>query len=378
MLCCIGIDNFRNYYHKCDYLGGIVLKRVFFIMMAVTLLLTGCSKPEGNNKIKADNITIFYSISSHAMFGANQAIIDDLLNQFNSLSFEKTTDEMDAGSSFIVYFSYNGNAVKHFWVDKNGVFWLDGKTQSFKVSSGSFDYQHLKAIYEGSKNIPLETALPVDTPKVSKFTEQKIYEISSKQQKGNYSVNNFKHFYTEYLKLNNIELSTSPENDKTEMSKDDKLKYYTIYDITPNNVKEEIGCQIFKVNYTCETYVVYKSKVYAVGLGFGGYGLLNIDTCDFDNDGQKDLIYTFSWGSGLHRSHIGVFNFAKEKEEWLDFQQMNEDIMLEKLSDNNFKIYIAKVSSENSDFIHFKLSKQEQVADVKSVDGKVEVILNLE
>ena len=341
-------------------------------MLALVLLLTGCAKPESIKKIKADNITIFYGFSSYAMFGADQWVIDDLLNQFNSLSFEKSTEEMDSASAFTVNFSYNGNDVNHFWVDKNGVFWLNGETQCYKVSSGSFDYHHLKVIYEGSKHIPVEPV--ISTPITSAFSEQKIYKRPSEQQKESYSVDDFKLLHSEYLKLNNMELLTSPENDKTEMSKESRLKYYTIDDITPKNIKEEIGCQIFKVNYTCETYIVNKSKVYAIGLGFGGYGVVNIETCDLDYDGHKDLIYTFSWGSGLHRSHIGIFNFAKEKEEWLDFQQMNQDIVLEKASDTNFKVYIAKISSENSDFIHLELSKQEQVAVVKSVDGKIEII----
>ncbi|HEY5562319.1 MAG TPA: hypothetical protein VIK72_11300 [Clostridiaceae bacterium] len=214
----------------------------------------------------------------------------------------------------------------------------------------------------------------VSTSIIPSSSQQKIYEIPSQKQKTSYSIEDFKHLYSEYLKLNNIETETFPENDKTGISNEDKLKYYTIYEITPKNVKEQIGCQIFKVNYTCETYVVNKSKVYAIGIGFGGYGVVNIETCDLDADGKKDLIYTFSFGSGMHRSHIGIFNFSKEKEELLDFEQMNEDIMLEKKSDNNFKIYSAKVSSENLDFIHLELTKQEQVVDVKSVEGKIEVI----
>lgn len=127
------------------------MKRVFFIMMAVTLLLTGCVKPISNNMLKADNVLIGYGFSSYAMFGADQVVIDDLLNQFTSLSFERTTDEMDLASAFSVNFSYNLNGVKRFRVDKHGVFWLDGETQCYKVSSGSFDYQHLKAIYQDSK-----------------------------------------------------------------------------------------------------------------------------------------------------------------------------------------------------------------------------------
>jgi uncharacterized protein YebE (UPF0316 family) len=119
--------------------------------LAVSLLLIGCAKQESNNMIKADNITIGYGVSSYLMFGADQEVIDDLLHRFSSLSFEKTTEELDFMSAFHVNFSYNGKGIKSFWVDKNGVFWLDGKTQGYMVSSGTFDYQHLKTIYEDSR-----------------------------------------------------------------------------------------------------------------------------------------------------------------------------------------------------------------------------------
>lgn len=140
------------------------MKKTFSIMLAIALLLTGCAKPANNNSIKADHITIVYGVSSYAMFGADQGVIDDLLHRFNSLSFEKTTDQMDLGSAFHVNFSYSGNGVKSFWVDKNGVFWINGETQCYQTSSGSFDYEHLKAIYENSKNIKTGTTLPFMKP----------------------------------------------------------------------------------------------------------------------------------------------------------------------------------------------------------------------
>lgn len=133
------------------------MKRISIIILAVVLLMAGCAKPESNNmikpvyNIKPDNITIGYGFSSHAMFSADQEIIDDLLNRFNSLSFDKTTEKLDHPSAFSVYFSCNGKKLKSFWVDKNGVFWLDGKTRCYKVSSGTFDYQHLKTIFEDSR-----------------------------------------------------------------------------------------------------------------------------------------------------------------------------------------------------------------------------------
>jgi len=199
----------------------------------------------------------------------------------------------------------------------------------------------------------------------------KSYQIPLKKQKDHYSVEDFKNLFSEYLKANNISLETSPENDKTLISKEDQLKYYTIHDITPKEVKEELHCQIFKVNYTLETYVINKGKIFPIGFGFGGAGIVNLSTCDFDENGKKDLIYTFSFGSGLHRSHIGIFNFTNEKEEWLNFVQENDDIMLEKLSDKSFKINTAKLSfSDDLDRSNYKLSKKDNIGDIQSVDGK--------
>lgn len=48
--------------------------------------------------------------------------------------------------------------------------------------------------------------------------------------------------------------------------------------------------------------------------------------------------------------------------------------MLEKISNNNFKVYIAELNAKELDFVHFKLSRGEYVADVKRVEGKTSVI----
>ncbi|AET69813.1 hypothetical protein Desor_4391 [Desulfosporosinus orientis DSM 765] len=127
------------------------MKRVFLIMLILFLLLTGCIR-SSSKTLEADNITIGLSFSSYVMFGADQGIVDNLLSQFNSLSFEKTAEQIDLLTAFHVSFSYKGKGVKSFWVDKKGVFWLDGTTECFKVSSGYLDYQYIKAVYEGSQN----------------------------------------------------------------------------------------------------------------------------------------------------------------------------------------------------------------------------------
>jgi hypothetical protein len=206
------------------------------------------------------------------------------------------------------------------------------------------------------------------------LVESKIYEIPFKQRKNNYSVEDFKALLDGFDKINNIAKRESLENDKTGMSEADKQKYYRIFEMTPERVKKEIGCQIFKLNNSSETFVVYKSKVYRIGFGFGGFGVINIESCDFDADGKKDLIYAFSWGSGMHRSNIAVLSLSNDHEEWLDFIQLNEDVVLEKVSDSNFKVQIAKVNSEDWGLTKALATNKVPVAEVKSINGKIQVI----
>lgn len=213
-----------------------------------------------------------------------------------------------------------------------------------------------------------------DSASTVNLTVQKIYQLPMEKIKEQYSIEDFKSLYAEYLKLNHIDLKTSPENNKTEMSMEDQVKYYTISDITPENVKKEIGCQIFKVNYTCESYVIHKGEFFRIGFGFGGFGVVTLTTCDFNENGQKDLIYTFSWGSGLHRSHIGIFDFSEKKETWLDFVQLNEDIVLEKLSDNSFNVYTADIEmKEELNYTKHIIDPKEIVAKVKAKSWSAEV-----
>lgn len=214
-----------------------------------------------------------------------------------------------------------------------------------------------------------------DGSSIANHMAHEIYKLPIEKIKEQYSIEDFNGFYTEYLKLNNIDIKTSAEDDKTGMSKEDQLKYYKTYDITPENVKKEIGCQIFKVNDTCESYVIHKGEFFPIGLGFGGYGVVTLTTCDFDEDGQKDLIYTFSWGSGLHRSHIGIFNFSEKKETWLEFVQLNEDIVLEKLSDNSFNVYTSNLEMEEElNYTKYIIVPKEIVAKVSAKDRSVEVL----
>ncbi len=100
-------------------------------------------------------------------------------------------------------------------------------------------------------------------------------------------------------------------------------------DITPDAVFEETGCQIFKDSATYESYLLSDGEVTPVATGFGGFGITDILPCDLDENGQTDILYAYSWGSGLHRSQLSVYNLTDKAETTLDYVNLNNDMLLE-------------------------------------------------
>ena len=87
-----------------------------------------------------------------------------------------------------------------------------------------------------------------------------------------------------------------------------KFDEETCYNVTPPEVAAETNMKIFKFSDSCASFVMIDNEFYPLCDFFGGLGFVNAIPCDFDNDGNKDLFVASSWGSGLHRSVISVFN----------------------------------------------------------------------
>ena len=85
------------------------------------------------------------------------------------------------------------------------------------------------------------------------------------------------------------------------------------FNVTPPEVAAETNMKIFKFSDSCISCVWIDDAVYELCVSFGGYGFVNAVPCDFDNDGNKDLLVASSWGSGLHRSIISVFNSVSKE-----------------------------------------------------------------
>lgn len=96
---------------------------------------------------------------------------------------------------------------------------------------------------------------------------------------------------------------------------------FAVIDLTDDSVWNQLKVQIVKVKERAveqgEAFILYGEKVYPIGEAFGGDGITSVLVADLAGDKRPLLIYAFAWGSGRHRSQIGVFDLhAKEPKEY--------------------------------------------------------------
>ena len=96
------------------------------------------------------------------------------------------------------------------------------------------------------------------------------------------------------------------------------------YNVTSPDIAEKLGFQIYKFSSTCMSFAVIDGHGYQICGFFGGYGFVNAVPCDFDKNGSYELLIASSWGSGLHRSEIFLFDPAT-KESAMLFDTTNEE-----------------------------------------------------
>jgi hypothetical protein len=80
-------------------------------------------------------------------------------------------------------------------------------------------------------------------------------------------------------------------------------------ELTTDEIWRRLGVQLYQVTEgvrACATYLVLDGRAHLLCGGFGGNGIQSACVTDLDGDGAPELTYTWSWGSGIHRSQLGV------------------------------------------------------------------------
>ena len=145
-----------------------------------------------------------------------------------------------------------------------------------------------------------------------------------------------------------------------------EFSYDTVYNITPPEIAAAEDFQIFKCSTSCLSILEYKGQCYELGIGFGGYGLVDMMLYDCNGDGASDLLYTYSWGSGLHRSCAAYFDFVKGESIVLDVTGGEDEIMLVQNANGGVNVYKAIYGEDldGTSFIDFKLHAGDFVAEM--------------
>lgn len=130
----------------------------------------------------------------------------------------------------------------------------------------------------------------------------------------------------------------SEQKGNREKNMDGKLPFdpTTAKDITPAAFKDIL--KVYKTpesNSSMPTYAVRGSECLSLGTSFGGSGVYSVIAADVNHDGKQELVYACSWGSGMHRTNIGLVEVGKRLVEYRAPDALlfdDEDIKL--LSDN--------------------------------------------
>jgi hypothetical protein len=83
-------------------------------------------------------------------------------------------------------------------------------------------------------------------------------------------------------------------------------------------VLKQVGARVFRITespFENETFLIsHSGVVIPMGTAVGGQGVSSMALSDLDQDGQAELYFTYSFGSGIHQTHLGVYAPAYDPE----------------------------------------------------------------
>jgi len=146
----------------------------------------------------------------------------------------------------------------------------------------------------------------------------------------------------------------------------------TPYEITPTAIREASDYRIFKYDVSSASFLMHGGEVYPLEPWLGGFGVTSMALADLNGDGQQEFYYTYSWGSGMHRSQLGYFDPATGRLETLAYELRQEEMMVTASPDGELTIWRAKLAPE-SHFVDYTISATELLGRLVYVDGTVEL-----
>ena len=144
----------------------------------------------------------------------------------------------------------------------------------------------------------------------------------------------------------------------------------TCYNITPVYIRQSSDYLVFKYDTSSASFLLYEDKVYPLGKWFGGCGLTSMALSDLNSDQKPELYFTYSFGSGLHRSNTAYFDPAAKKVVVFDYTHLNKDMMITENNDGGLSLYNAAINKMVS-FANFEIEKKDFISDIVYENGQI-------
>lgn len=139
--------------------------------------------------------------------------------------------------------------------------------------------------------------------------------------------------------------------------------------ITPDFIAAHSDFAVFKYDTSTETFIMYEDEIYSIGPCVGGYGITSMALGDLNRDGQWELYYTFSWGSGRHRSQIGYFDSVSRETTVFEYSLFDCDMMVTVNDDGDLCVNRAELDMDS--FVDFSVRAQELVGRIEAEGDKI-------
>lgn len=122
---------------------------------------------------------------------------------------------------------------------------------------------------------------------------------------------------------------------------------FPLEDVTAEEVWRQLGGQIFKLKdpfVGFDLVLILDGRIIILG---NGVDPENMCITDLNEDGEAELLYTYSWGSGILRSGIAIFSPSWSEEVFGDISHEHGYLTLEKIDDQTVYLYGARFNSSN-------------------------------
>lgn len=97
---------------------------------------------------------------------------------------------------------------------------------------------------------------------------------------------------------------------------------------------------------------------------------------DIDQNGKSELYFTYSWGSGIHRSLAGYFDTHNKEVVLFDYSYFNKDMVFVN-ENHSLSLYEADVDVKS--FVDISLLQgEEKVGDIVFDSDKIQLITSHE